>query len=175
MFKIYFREGAKILEEQRKPKGLETYQHQILGVGPFADPQFQALYDELILSWCHKAAFNAWDRIQELGIKFESYTRVIQGQRETVPDFLLIKTLQVIVRDPEARCVLIEFLAFENATLEYKRIHGLLKFRSAPIDEWILHTMNTETLDYNTVSWVGEAISKVMRKHQNAIFLIVLE
>ena len=44
--------------------------------------------------------------------------------------------------DPEARCILIESLAFENADIECKKIFGPLKVRSAPTDEWILHTMN---------------------------------
>ena len=62
----------------------------------------------------------------------------------------------------------------KNANLECKKILGLLKVRSAPMDEWILHTKNIETLDYDTESWVGfpilnwEAISKGMRRHQTA-------
>ena len=28
--------------------------------------------------------------------------------------------------------------------------------------------MNIETFDYNTESWAGEAVSKGMRRHQNA-------
>ena len=52
--------------------------------------------------------------------------------------------------DSEARRVLIESLAFENANLECKKILGPLKVRSAPIDEWILHTMNVEIFDYST-------------------------
>ena len=47
-------------------------------------------------------------------------------------------------------------------------ILGPLKVRSEPMNEWILHTMNIETFDYNTDSWVGESISKRMRRHQNA-------
>ena len=59
-------------------------------------------------------------------------------------DFLqrLTKAVQLEVTDPEARHVLIETLAFENTTLafentnlECKKIHGLLKVRSTPIDE----------------------------------------
>ena len=34
--------------------------------------------------------------------------------------------------------------------------------------EWILNTMNVETFDYNTEAWVGEAISKGMRRHPKA-------
>ena len=30
------------------------------------------------------------------------------------------------------------------------------------MDEWILHTMNTETFHYNTESWVGGTISNGM-------------
>ena len=63
------------------------------------------------------------------------------------------------------RQVLIESLAFENATLEWKKILGLLKDRSAPMDEWILHTMSIQKFNYNTESWVGEAIFKGMKRH----------
>ena len=33
--------------------------------------------------------------------------------------------------------------------------------------EWVLHTMNVETLDYGIETWVGEAISNGKRRHQN--------
>ena len=45
---------------------------------------------------------------------------------------------------------------------------GSLKVTSAPVDEWILHTPNAESFDYNTEAWVREAISKGMKRHQNA-------
>ena len=48
MFRIYFRVEAKILK-QGKAKGLETSQDQILGEGPYANTQAQALYDKVIL------------------------------------------------------------------------------------------------------------------------------
>ena len=35
------------------------------------------------------------------------------------------------------------------------------------MDEWIWHTTNVGSFDYNTEAWVGEAISKVMKRHQN--------
>ena len=34
------------------------------------------------------------------------------------------------------------------------------------MDEWIQHTMNFQTFNYDDESWVGEEISKVMRGHQ---------
>ena len=49
-----------------------------------------------------------------------------------------------------------------------KRYLGPLKVQSAPIAKWILNTKDIETFDYNTEAWVGETISKGMRKHQNA-------
>ena len=45
---------------------------------------------------------------------------------------------------------------------------SFLKVRSAPMDEWILHTMNIEKFENNTEYWVREAISKGMRRYQNA-------
>ena len=100
--------------------------------------------------------------------RVESYTRVRQGQREPFTDFVqrLIKVLDIGVTDPEARRILLESLAFENANTECKKITGPLRSRSAPMEEWIQHTMNIETFSYNDESWVGEAISKVMRRHQ---------
>ena len=55
-----------------------------------------------------------------------------------------------------------------NDNLEDKKILGLLKVRSASMDEWISHIMNIETFYYNTESWVGEAISKGIRRYKNA-------
>ena len=68
----------------------------------------------------------------------------------------------------ETRQIHIESWAFENANLKFKKILGSLKVRSTPVDEWILHTMSTETFACNTEALVGEAISKGMRRHQNA-------
>ena len=53
------------MKKQGKAKGLETSQGQILGEDTYVESQIQALYGEEILSLCHKAALNAWDRIQE--------------------------------------------------------------------------------------------------------------
>ena len=35
------------------------------------------------------------------------------------------------------------------------------------MDKWILHKVNVESFDYNTEAWVGEAIFKGMKRHQN--------
>ena len=66
-FKYYFRKEVKILEKHGKAKGLETSQDQILGEDTYADTQVQVLYNKQILFLGHKAALNAWNRIQELG------------------------------------------------------------------------------------------------------------
>ena len=34
------------------------------------------------------------------------------------------------------------------------------------MEEWIQHTMNVEMFSYNDESWLGEVISKTMRRHQ---------
>ena len=61
---------------------------QILSKGCYADPQSQALYNEHNLSLCHTEALNAWDKIQELGRRTESYIKVKQNLREPSSDFL---------------------------------------------------------------------------------------
>ena len=117
------------------------------------------------MSLCSTAALNAWDRIQELGKRTESYIRLKQDQREPFTDFIerLTKAIQLGVTDPEARCILIESLTFENANLECKKILGPLKVRSAPIDKFILQTMTIETFDDSTEVWEREVISNGMR------------
>ena len=97
MFKCYYKEEAKILEQQGKAKGLETSQGQILGEGTYADPQIQALYNEQILFLCHKAALNALDRIQEPRKLIESYTKVKLGQREPFSDFFQRLTKALLI------------------------------------------------------------------------------
>ena len=48
----------------------------------------QSLYSEYTLDlWC-MAALNAWDQIEEIGKKAESFTKVIQSPKETFTDFL---------------------------------------------------------------------------------------
>lgn len=61
-----------------------------------------------------------------------------------------------------------ESLAFESVNLECEKILGPLKARSALMDELILNIMTIKIFDCYTKSWIGEAISKVMRRHQNA-------
>ena len=67
-----------------------------------------------------------------------TFSDVLQG---------LTKAVQIGITDLEAKQVLIESLAFENDSLECKKILGPIKVRSAPMDKCILHTMN---VDYNT-------------------------
>ena len=61
--------------------------------------------------------------------------------------------------DHETRHILIESLAFENASLECKNILGPLKGRLAPIEEQVFYTMNIETLEYSTEAWARETLS----------------
>ena len=79
------------------------------------------------MSLCSTAALNACDRIQDLGKRIESYIRVKQSQRAPLSDFLqrLSKAVQIGVTDPEARHVIIEFLAFENTNIERENVLGL--------------------------------------------------
>ena len=122
------------------------------------------------MSLCSTAALKAWDRIQELEKRVESYLRVKQSEREPFSDFLqrLTKAIQIRVTDSVARCIINESLAYENVNIECKWILGPLKIRSPPMDEWVLHTMNVETLDYGIEVWVGKAISNGRRSHQNS-------
>ena len=63
-------------------------------------------------------------------------------------------------------------MAYENANVECKMILKRLKIRSAPMDEWILHKMNVETVDYDTEAREGKAISNDKRRHQNVLIVV---
>ena len=66
---------------------MKGFENQILGEGYYTNTKEQALHDEHTLSLWHTAALNAWDRIQELGKRFELYARFKQGQREPFRTF----------------------------------------------------------------------------------------
>ena len=79
----------------------------------------------------------------------------------------LTKAVQIGIPDPDTRRIMIENLAYENANSECKRILWPLRLRSAPLEEWVLHTLDVDTFDYGTEAWVEEAISNGKRRHQN--------
>ena len=82
---------------------------------------------------------NAWDRIEEVGKKIESFTKVREGPKETFTDFLhrLTSAINTAIPNSEARQIIIESLAFEYANSQCKRIIRPLKARSGPLEEWI--------------------------------------
>lgn len=63
--KSYWREEAKVLEHQGRVSGSEVFQDQIIGEGPYTDPDSQAIYNEYIFPLCHTAASNVWGKMQE--------------------------------------------------------------------------------------------------------------
>ena len=160
-WKSWLREEAKMIEQRNRARGIEISQDQLLGEGEYADVERQSLYGEHTLDLCHMAALNAWDRIEDVGKKLESFTKVIQSPRETFTDFLqrLTSAVNRTVPDSEARRIIIESLAFENANAQCKRILRPLKARSAPIEDWIRETINVNLYD-NDDNLVGELLSR---------------
>ena len=71
-----FREEAKIIEQWSKARDMEISQDQILG-GDCVTIVRQSIYIGHILSLCHVAALNAWDRIEEVRKQIETFTKVI--------------------------------------------------------------------------------------------------
>ena len=67
-YSMWFREKARIIEQQNKARGREISQDQILG-GDNAIIERQAVYDDHTLNLCCAAVLNAWDRIGEIGKK----------------------------------------------------------------------------------------------------------
>ena len=61
LWRCFFKEEIRILEQQEKTKGLEIFLEQILGEGLYSDPQDKALYVDHTLSLCSTAALMAWE------------------------------------------------------------------------------------------------------------------
>ena len=83
-------------------------------------------------------ALKAWNRIGETGNKIESFTKVLHGPKEDFMDFLqwLTSAVNRMIPNSEARQIIIESLAFENANSQFKRIIRPLKTRSEPLEPW---------------------------------------
>ena len=83
---MWFREDAKIIEQWSKARGVKISQDQLLRETDYTAIENQFLLDGHILALCHAAALNAWDRIEEVRKKTESFTKIIQGPKETFMD-----------------------------------------------------------------------------------------
>ncbi|XP_052568117.1 endogenous retrovirus group K member 10 Gag polyprotein-like [Peromyscus californicus insignis] len=159
----WFKDEAKNIEKQWRDKGIQVCQDQLIG-GQYASAQTQCLYDVQTLILCRTAALNAWDRVEEPGKKTESFTKVVQGPKESFTDFLqrLASAVKRMVPDSEASKIIIESLTFENANAACKTIIRPLKARSVPLEDWIRDTVNVEAHEHDDM-WVAEAISKGLR------------
>ncbi|KAL6040241.1 hypothetical protein STEG23_020317 [Scotinomys teguina] len=158
----WLREESRVLEQQYRPRGVQISQDQLMGEGEYAAEERQITYDDQAIILCRMAALNAWDRIEEAGKKIESFTKVKQGPKESFMDFLqrLTSAVNRMIPDIEARKIVAESLAFENANEACKRIIRPLKARSAPLEDWIRNTVNVESHEHDD-TWIGEIISKV--------------
>ena len=162
-WKNWYREEARILEQQGKIRGFFISQDQILGEGMFANVKAQSTYNKHTLLLCRTAALNAWEKILDPGQKIEHYTKVKQDLKESYTDFLQKRSKTVLraVSDPEVRKQLILSPAFDHANLECKRMLMPLEIRSAPIEEWIQYAINAEYLHCDEEIWVHQAIANV--------------
>ena len=80
---MQFREEAKSIEQQSKAGVMEISQVQIVGEGDYVTIESIG-YDGHILSLCHAAVLNAWDRIKEIGNKMESFAKVIEVPKKAL-------------------------------------------------------------------------------------------
>ena len=101
-------------------------------------------------------------------VSLESYTRIEQGPTEQFQDFLqrLTRAVELQVTDLETRQSIIYTIALENANQICKRILLPLKIRSAPLGELVFHTANIDYDVQDTGAWVGEAISRGVKRQQ---------
>ncbi|ERE73838.1 Retroviral nucleocapsid protein Gag containing protein [Cricetulus griseus] len=167
-WKALLREEGKLLEQQGIKDGVDAALHKILGEGIYADQQIQAEYDNHMLSLCRKAALNAWDKVREPGERLETYTKIEQGQTEPFKDFLdrLTRAVEIQVADPAIRHSIVYTLAYDNANPICKRILLPLKIRSAPLEEWVLHTAHIDCNMQDARNWTGEAVPRGFNRQQ---------
>ncbi|XP_035296233.1 endogenous retrovirus group K member 113 Gag polyprotein-like [Cricetulus griseus] len=167
-WRALFREEAGILERQAARDGVDAPLQKILGEGIYSDPQIQAEYDDHTLSLCRTAALNAWDKVRESGEQLEAFTKIEQGQTEPFKDFLdrLTRAVDKQVTDLTIRHPIVYSLAYHNANPMCKRILLPLKIRSAPLEEWVLHTAHIDCNIQDTGIWAEEAVPRGFNKQQ---------
>lgn len=92
---------------------------------------------------------NAWDRTKDVRKRTESFTKVIQGPKETFIDFFqrLTSAINRMIPNSEARQKIIEFLLLKM--LICKTVIRPLKVRLAPLEEWIQDTVNIESHNHD--------------------------
>ena len=118
---------------------MEISQDQVLEEGDYINVQRQSLYDNHTLVLCCTAALNAWDGIEEVEKKIESFTMVIQSPKETFMDFLprLTSAINRTILNSVVTQTRIQSLGFENANAQCKGIIRTLKVRPAALEKWI--------------------------------------
>ena len=109
------------------------------------------------------------DKVEELGKRIESFTKIIQESKEAFTDSLyrLTSAVDRMISDPDVGQILIESLALENANVECKRIIRPLRTRSAPKEEWIRHIIDIAPHTSNVDTWIGALLSKNIKKNIN--------
>lgn len=92
----------------------------MLGEDCFAGVEVRIVFKEETLALCQLSVLKAWDKFAQSGKRLESFTQVIQGPQETIPEFLqrLTSAVERSISDSAARKTVIESLAFDNTNAE---------------------------------------------------------
>lgn len=70
-----------------------------------------------------------------------------------------------MISDSETKKIIIETMAFENASAQCKRIISSLKAGSALLEDQIQDTINIEAHGLNDDTWIGEVILRSLKKN----------
>lgn len=81
----------------------------------------------------------AWNEIEEVGKKIQLFTKVIQGEKETLIDFLqrLTPVVNRMMQNSETRHIVIEPLDFEIDNFQCKRTIRPLNAKLVSLEEQI--------------------------------------
>lgn len=74
--KTWWRQETGVIKQQVRARGMEISQDQLLSEGQCADIRRQFGFDDHILVLCHRAALNAWSRVEESGKRTKSFTEI---------------------------------------------------------------------------------------------------
>ena len=102
-WRTWQKEKVKIIEQQIKARGTEIYQSQILGEGDYATIERQSLYNGHTMTLCYVASLTAWNRIEEVGKKIESFTKVINAPPKSLNGFLTNFDISIKQNDTKFR------------------------------------------------------------------------
>ena len=128
-FGSWWQDHAQITANRNQVRNLPITMEQLLGIGPWNNPQDQMRMNDLAIEQIRQCYLMAWDKIESKGQISTSIQKILQGPKEPYTEFLahLQEALKRQVTNSEVSDTIFQLLAYENANTDCKKAIGFLK------------------------------------------------